>query len=379
MKTKKHIKFGLPLAIVLPLILVALFFPLRSCRPFIDFWVFDVVGPLEQFCGRICSVFSFSVVEAAAVLLIVGTLCTLISAALGLYRSKSAGQFLHRIGVLLALWLWILAAFYWLWNAAYYASSFSQRSGLSAVSYSTQELAQVTDYFAQNAARLSDRIQRDPELHWAEELESCIQRGTEIYDNMEERFPCLKMKSVKVKPLKLSRLQSIFGFTGVYSPFTGEANINIDAPAASIPSTIGHEMSHQRMIASELEANFIGIAACTTSDDVVFQYSGYLSGLMYLSSALHSAAPELWQSVVDTWFTPEMMVDWNDNHDYWQALSSPVDQIADQAYDAFLKGNDQPLGVRSYGACVDLLVAYYLPVSERQANAHSEPSSGRLN
>ena len=25
----------------------------------------------------------------------------------------------------------------------------------------------------------------------------------------------------------------------------------------------------------------------------------------------------------------------------------------------FLKGNDQTLGIRSYGACVDLLVAYF--------------------
>lgn len=361
MKTKKKIKLGLPLSLILPLILIGLFFPLRSHRSFIDVWVFRVAGPFEQFCGQVCSVFPFSIVEAAAVFLILATLCTLIWALAGLYRNRQAKPFLRRVGMLLAVWLWILAAFYWLWNAAYYASTFSQRSGLTARPYTTHELALVTDYFAQNAARLSGQVRRDEDLHWAEDLDACVQKGPSLYHNIEKIFPCLRAHSVKVKPLKLSRLQSIFGFTGIYSPFTGEANINVDVPAASIPSTIGHEMSHQRMVASELEANFIGIAACTTSDDVVFQYSGYLSGLMYLSSALHAAAPDSWRSIVDTRFTPEMITDWNDNYDYWQALSSPAEQIADQAYDAFLKGNDQALGVRSYGACVDLLVAYYSP------------------
>ena len=53
-------------------------------------------------------------------------------------------------------------------------------------------------------------------------------------------------------------------------------------------------------------------------------------------------------------------MDWNDNNVYWQELESPVEQAAEQAYDSFLKGNGQELGMRSYGACVDLLVTYYL-------------------
>ena len=40
------------------------------------------------------------------------------------------------------------------------------------------------------------------------------------------------------------------------------------------------------------------------------------------------------------------------------ALKSPVEEKAGQTYDAFLKRNDQELGIRSYGACVDLLVAW---------------------
>ena len=33
--------------------------------------------------------------------------------------------------------------------------------------------------------------------------------------------------------------------------------MNVDCPACLIPETIAHEMAHQRMVASELEANFV--------------------------------------------------------------------------------------------------------------------------
>jgi hypothetical protein len=145
----------------------------------------------------------------------------------------------------------------------------------------------------------------------------------------------------------------------MYFPFTGEANVNVDAPLCLLPATIAHEMAHQRMVASELEANFVGIAACTTSDDPVYQYSGYLMGLLQLCNALYPLDVESWRAIVTDYFTPELVADWNDNNAYWAALSSPVEETAGNLYDSFLKSNDQALGMQSYGACVDLILAYY--------------------
>ena len=36
-----------------------------------------------------------------------------------------------------------------------------------------------------------------------------------------------------------------------------------------------------------------------------------------------------------------------------------MEDAAEEMYDSFLKSNDQELGIRSYGACVDLLVHYF--------------------
>lgn len=366
METKKRIRiaWGLPAALLLPAVLSGLFYWLRSSAAVMDGWVSGVMAPLEQSWGRLWSVIPVSAAEILAALFLLGNLVWLVRAAALAVRQRDGRKLTRRLLAQAAVWLWLWCGICWLWNAAYYAADFSQRSGLAVRSYSVGTLTAVTEYFAQNAARLAGQTARDEEGHFVRELETYFETGTQIYENLTREFPCLEMKSVAVKPLLCSRLQSRLGFTGIYVPFTGEANVNVDAPACLLPATIAHEMAHQRMVASELEANFVGIAACTTCADVTFQYSGYLMGLIQLCNALYSVSPDAWYAIAKTYFTPELATDWEDNNAYWAAMTSPVEDTAEKVYDSFLKGNGQVLGMRSYGACVDLLVAYYGPAAE---------------
>lgn len=363
MKQKRNGIFSrtLILALLLPCLLSGLFLLLRGSRVWMDRWVFGVLAPTEQFWGRLWAHLPFSGMELCIAAVLIWTLIWILWSIVLLIRHRAGISFFRRILALAAVWLWLWAGLNWFWNVSYYASTFSQLSGLAAQPYSILQLAVVTEHFAQNAARLSTQVRRDDEGHFAEDLKSCFDRGPAIYDTISEEVPCLEMESVKAKPIFFSRLQSILGFTGMYFPFTGEANVNVDAPACLVPATIAHEMAHQRMVASELEANFVGITAAVTSEDPVFQYSGYLMGLIQLSNALYSSAPDVWYAIADRWFTPELSTDWNDNNAYWAALQSPVEETAEEVYDSFLKGNDQPLGILSYGACVDLLVTYFSP------------------
>lgn len=361
-KDKKILSWPLGLALVVPLALIGLFYLARTRRSLVDFWVFSVLRPVAQGMGRLWSVLPFSVMEVMLATCILGSVIWLIWALVRLKQGKST--LLRRILALGAVWLWLWCGLCWLWNVTYYASSFSQRSGLGREPHSVEELAAATEYFAFCAARLSKEVPRDEEGHFAQSWQECIRQGPEVYDNIEKLFPVLAATSVKTKPLVCSRLQSILGFTGMYFPFTGEANVNIDAPTCLLPATIAHEMAHQRLVASELEANFVGIAASVTSENVVFRYSGYLMGLMELSSALSAVSPEGWKVISKEYFTAELVTDWNDNHYYWAALESPVEEMAEQTYDSFLKGNGQALGMQSYGACVDLLVTWFIQLSE---------------
>lgn len=363
MKTaaKKKIKWGLPAALSIPLLLVGLFYLLRGDQPLMDRWVYGVMLPVEQFWGRVWSIFPFSMMEVLVVLFLTGNVVWLVRAVVLAVRGSGWRALLRRTLALAAAWLWLWCGLCWLWNPAYQASSFTQRSGLDVSPYSPVELLLTTEYFASRAAQLSTQVERDEEGHYAKDWRESFETGPSVYENLTSEFPFLYMESVRAKPLICSKLQSILGFTGIYFPFTGEANVNVDAPLCLVPATVAHEMSHQRMVASELEANFVGIAACVSCDDVHFQYSGYLMGLIELCNALYPIAPDAWDAIVDYYFTPELSADWNDNYHYWDALESDVEEVAEQTYDAFLKSNDQPLGIRSYGACVDLLVAYFCP------------------
>ncbi len=346
-------------AVLPPLALICLFELLHSNQEIMSAWVFGGMAPLEQFLGRLTGIVPFSVGEALLIFFLIFCLVWILRALIWLVRSRRLSHFLRRICALGAVFLWIWAGVCWLWNAAYYVPSFAQRAGLETEPYSVETLAAVTEFFAQNAARLSTQVARNDQGHFAEDREACFDRGVEIYENLTSEFPCLSMKSVEAKPLLCSKLQSLLGFTGIYSPITGEANVNVDAPLCLLPATIAHEMSHQCMVALEDEANFVGIAACITSDDPVFQYSGYLMGLIHLCNALYPVAPERWYEIAGQYFTPELSTDWDDNNSYWAQRSSQVEETASELYDTFLKGNDQELGIRSYGACVDLLVTYF--------------------
>ena len=80
------------------------------------------------------------------------------------------------------------------------------------------------------------------------------------------------------QPKKTSGLRTplIRPLTGVYSPFTLEANYNSDMPDYNIPFTACHELSHLRGFMQEDEANFIAFLACSSSESIDFQYSDTL-------------------------------------------------------------------------------------------------------
>lgn len=347
------------LALMIPLVLIALFYTLRNNTSVMMWWSNGGLYASVQVLSKVSSLFPFSLGEV----LIVGVAVALV-AFLGyrLYRFVCTGDVLLTgghlwAGVSLCAWIW--AWMCWLWNPLYYIPSFAQRSGLDVSPYPIEDLAVVTAYFAHEGATYSVEIPRDENLVFDASGTDYFKSALDLYQNLEEDYPFLQRGNVKAKSLLLSKWQSVFGFTGVYIPFTGEANINVHTPAIFHPVTIAHEMAHQRLIAPELEANFLAVVASVDSSDPIFTYSGYLFGLIQLSNALYTVERDLWMLFVEEFFTEEMSHDWQQNYYYWQQFQSPVEDVAKEVYDNFLKSNAQELGIRSYGACVDLLVSYY--------------------
>ena len=84
---------------------------------------------------------------------------------------------------------------------------------------------------------------------------------------------------------------------GIYSPFTGEANVNMESPLLLFPATCLHEAAHQRGFAREDEANFLAYYASTRADGAYMRYSGTMLALIYAMDALRGADGDLYNQL----------------------------------------------------------------------------------
>ena len=164
-------------ALLPPLFLLALFELLKGDKSLMDAWVTGFMAPLEQFLGRVWSLLPwFSAAEALAALFLLGSAAGLIRAAALLVRDRTGWEFLGRLAAFGAVLLWLWAGVCWMWNAAYYASSFQEKSGLHTQPYSVDKLERVTALFAQRAAEFSVQVARDENGLFAEGREEIFSR-----------------------------------------------------------------------------------------------------------------------------------------------------------------------------------------------------------
>ena len=369
-KTKKKSRLGVIAAVAAPVALALLFLLLSPSRGFANFVTVWFSRPVKALLGTVFGVIPLSVMEleyiAAFLFILIWNIRTV---ALAIRREDGLRLALRRTGVFLLVIAYLLVFFLWCFAIDYRSDSFSERSGLEAGPVETEDLYVVTKYFVQSAAQYASEVKRDGDLHWAEELDGYLGSSKYIYENLNSEFPFLSARSRVPKKMYLtSRISSWMGFTGVYFPFSGESNINIEAPGPFIPQTICHELAHQKGVYAEQEANFVGIAAAIASGDPVYVYSGLLAGSVHLANALAAADAKLWRELVPL-MSDEMRTDWNDNHAYWQQFEGKVEEVSSKVYDGYLKAQGQELGIRSYGACVDLLVAYYADMAHAGGTA----------
>ena len=244
------------------------------------------------------------------------------------------------------------------WGVNYYADGFQEKSGVYARPVTVDELERVALFFTGKLAETADQVARDENGVFAVPQDEIFAYSTHVYDNISQEFPFLARRDRTPKKMVFSRLFSAMNFTGFYSAYTGESNLNVDSPACLLPANIAHELAHQRGIASEQECNFLAIAAATSSDSVVYQYSGYFMGYIQLSNALYRADPERWAEVRG--LLPESVAaDLRYHSAYWDQFEGLTAKVSTTIYDNTLKSYGQADGIQSYGTVVDLLVAYY--------------------
>lgn len=339
--------------------LVAAFFALRSNRAVMNA-VNSAALAVKRVLAAMCSPVRFSVGEIIVGLAIIAALVFIVCAVAAVIKNK--GSRLRTLGrrALLALdvVLTVVVIFNFTLGASYYADGFAEREGITPRGGTVEELRALTAEFTEIVNAYAGGVARDEKGRMDVSADEIIDRAKGLYDAAEREFPSLAGPERRAKKIIFSRAMSAFGYTGVYMPFTGEANVNVDFPAAYLPDTVAHELAHQRGVASEDEANFAAIVSALSSGDPVYEYSGALSAWSALGNELYKYDKEAYFELFRA-LDPGVQEDIRAANEYWDAFASPVSEVSEAVYDSFLKGYGESNGIKTYGMVVGLLLAYY--------------------
>lgn len=185
------------------------------------------------------------------------------------------------------------------------------------------------------------------------------QKAVEAFGRLAEDYPIFAGYYPRPKHIFFSRTMSRTELTGIFCPFTMEANVNIDVPDYSLGSTMCHELAHLKGFIREDEANYISFLACMASDSDELRYSGLMEALILAGNALYRKDADLYFEARSL-YSDGVSRDLRANSEYWKQFEDTViSNTAEKLNDTYLKANNQEDGVQSYGRMVDLLLAQY--------------------
>jgi len=233
--------------------------------------------------------------------------------------------------------------------------------------FTITELVEATTYYRDKANELSTQVPRDAQgqLEYPEFRVLAEQAGEGFKTlTYQESYSVFAGDTGPVKELGWSEMYTSMGIDGVTMPLTGEAAVNPNVPAVSMPFTMCHEMAHRMCISQERDANLAAFLACRVNSDPIFQYSAYFMAYRYCYNALVSdgtstatnAAKELKAGLL-----PQVQTDLTAYSAHYNANIKPTaSKVATTVNDSYIKVSGDASGTKSYGEVCTLLVSWYI-------------------
>ena len=326
--------------------------------PFADFFNKYISSLYRAAMSALTDWIPFSLAEYIVIML------PLVIVAIVIHASKNYSDSWHDVWVYCGTVLSLLGLFFTLFTVgfapAYKGSRLDRKLDIERADVSAEELYQT-------AMILADSINSEVGgVAFIEGgfsvmpygLEQMNEKLLDAYDKACDKYSFLQRLDSNIKPVMLSEAMSYTHITGVYSFFTGEANLNVNFPDYTLPYTAAHEFAHQRGIAREDEANFMAFIVLMESDDCYLRYSAYINLYEYVMSALWSADQTLYYSAYEK-VSRNVKFEMAAYSEFYEKYrESVVADVSGAVNNTFLviQGTE---GTRSYGMVVDLAVAYY--------------------
>ncbi len=354
MKNKARIKV---IVIVFAFITALLNTILRIYPQIVEKYYSNSINKLtRQALSFITGIFPFSVAEFLVFFLLIVLILLLITLIIKIRRGGFLEQLLN-ITVYLSI-LYVL--FMLLWGFNYNRLSFDKIAGLKVQKSSEKELYNLCDSLIKRANTLRAKVKEDPQgvMMISGGYVDILPRAIKGYEKVSASYPELSGKYGSPKPILISEKMCYTGITGIYIPYTGEANVNISVPDFDVAFTAAHEMAHQRGFAREDEANYIAYLACTNHPDLDFQYSGVILALTNSMNDLANTNITDYKQLTSK-YSAGVKRDLEYDYNFWSKHKGKIEKVANNVNNSYLKSNGEKEGVESYGKMVDLLLAEY--------------------
>ncbi len=358
----KKINFKITLLLLFPFTFLLKYFFSNSPYFTETFYSLKFNKVTIQLLSKITGIFSFSLSEFTIYIIILMFFCYITYTVIKLFKNnkkikKIVIDFMVNCAIVISVLYFI---FIILWGLNYNRVPFGQTMKTKTEKYTVEDLAMLYEYIVNKSNSIREQIEEDSNgvMKVSGEYRSVFQRAQKGYDNASSLFPTLRGQYGMPKPIFISELLNYAGITGIYSPLTGEPNINIKILDILLPATTTHEMAHQRGYANEDEANFIAYITCIMHPDIDFQYSGYMLALTYVNNALDEEDSNLLKELNGK-LSIKVKRDLIYNNIFWKKYEGKIDAFFSKMNDNYLKANGVEDGEKSYSRMVDLLLHYY--------------------
>ena len=261
---------------------------------------------------------------------------------------------------LLGVVLLVYSAFAVSTSIAYNVTPLASRLGMKQVEITAENLYDTAKILLDESNAIAERLEFDENgsAVMPYSLNELSSKLGEAYASLSERHSFIPGYKTRVKPILTKGAMSSARLLGIYTFFTGEANINIDYPDVNLPFTTAHEFAHQRGIIRENEANFVAFLVCIESEDDFIRYSGYLRLYEYVASSLYKTDKELYRELISGMSDSvrgELIYESKVSEQYADGW---IGKLSNKLNDFYLKMNGTE-GVVSYGLVTRLAVSYY--------------------
>ncbi len=310
--------------------------------------------PIIEVLSRVTGFLPFSLAEFLIYFLVLLLVFLSLWTVIGIFHKDFLKRALN-LGVYLSI---LYVMFMFLWGFNYNRQPLSVTLGYTTGSYTKEDLYDLCEELIEKANSLREDLQvgSDDIALASVSYNEAFKRAYLGYREAGLEIESLEGNYGRPKAILISPIMSYTGITGIYIPYTGEANVNYNIPSFMLPCTATHEMAHQRGFAREDEANYLAYLTCTLHPDKDFQYSGTILALLYSMNALYTEDAEAYQELRDN-YSEGLQRDMIFNSSFWRSYEGMTEEIANKVNDGYLKSNGQDDGVKSYGRMIDLLIA----------------------